>query len=89
MTDSKSLSAGPHLYGLQAIARHLGISRGTALAWLQNRALLAYRRQSPKSRRMVWYSNVGLLHRWEIVQCAQDIKAARAKRKGSSDAPTP
>lgn len=65
--------------GLMAIARRLGVSRNTVLAWHEAQGLLMYRRRiGPRS---VWYTNDALLTAWEIARCKVELQARRERRR--------
>jgi hypothetical protein len=81
-------------WGLDAIARRLGVNRATAHGWWQSRGLLMYRRHIPSRRLPVWYSNDQLIQTWELTQCALDREhgpwrcGPQHKRKTDSPAPS-
>jgi hypothetical protein len=53
--------------GLEAIARRMGVSKNTLLAWHQRLSFLMYpRRRGPRT---MWYCNDALIATWEIARC--------------------
>jgi hypothetical protein len=59
-------------YGLEAIAKRMGISVTTLLGWWRSSRFLMYRRR--RGPRLVWYTNDDLIRQWELKKCMKDYK---------------
>ena len=62
-----------YYYGLVVIARRLGVSRNTVLAWYERHSFLMYRRRIGPRR--MWYTNDALITAWEVARCRAERRA--------------
>ena len=70
-------------FGLEAIARRVGVSRNTVLAWYERYGLLMYRRRV--GPRTIWYTNDALITTWEIARCRAERQVRLEGRQSEQD----
>jgi hypothetical protein len=80
------MSTAVELWGIDAIARHMGVSRNTVKHWHRTAAFLMFKRRQRRGARTVWYSDPELILSWKIARCRVDRAAemARIDRAGQS-----
>lgn len=73
-------------WGLEAIARRVGVHVKTLLRLYDAQRFLMfqrYRALPPRKPRKTWYTNDELIARWQVAQCASQWRVRDAKRQAS------